>query len=187
MTTTSRAIGQSVVAGEGVHKVSESPSTPPTGLCRLSCWEKRCARLSTRPHRRRLAERTSGHNCSRLAMVSRGSPYRGYAGVGPRTWVLRVGGKVAARYSELGALLLGDVAELRVRITSSKNEQTDKGRTASVVNSRSIQAADHLADWPTIHPLRVVAQAPRFVQFHGSGSCPVPVPLSGRGVGRRTA
>ena len=97
----------------------------------------------------------------------------------------------AARRSELGALLLADVqpdgVEFRIRITRSKNLQTGKDRTAGVINSRSIRAADHLADWLTIHPLRGIPQAPVFVQLHRSGSCPEPVPLSGRGVARRIA
>ena len=97
----------------------------------------------------------------------------------------------AARRSELGALLLADVeaegVEFRVLITRSKNQPTGKDRTAGVINSRTVRAADHLADWLDVHPLRGVAQAPLFVQLHRSGSCPNPAPLSGRGVARRIA
>ena len=97
----------------------------------------------------------------------------------------------AARRSELGALLLTDVeadgVEFRIRITRSKNQQTVKDRTAGVINSRTVRAADHLADWLTYHPLSGVPQAPLFVQLHRSGSCPDPAPLSGRGVARRIA
>ena len=96
----------------------------------------------------------------------------------------------AARRSELGALLLADVeadgVEFRTRITRSKNQQTGKDRTAGVINSRTVRAADHLADWLDVHPLRGVPQAPLFVQLHRSGSCPDPAPL-GRGVARRIA
>ena len=97
----------------------------------------------------------------------------------------------AARRSELGALLLADVEadgiEFRIRITRSKNQQTGKDRTAGVINSRTVRAADHLADWLAFHPLSGVPQAPLFVQLHRSGSCPDPLPLSGRGVARRIA
>ena len=50
MTTTSRAIGQFVIAGEGVHKVSESPSTPSPCLCRLCCGKGAALALPTRAH-----------------------------------------------------------------------------------------------------------------------------------------
>ena len=93
----------------------------------------------------------------------------------------------AARRSELGALLLADVeadgVEFRIRITRSKTQQTGKDRTAGVINSRTVRAADHLSDWLDIHPLRGVPQAPLFVRLHRSGSCADPVPLSGRGGG----
>ena len=93
----------------------------------------------------------------------------------------------AARRSELGALLLGDVVadgvEFRIHIARRKT----KMRAAGVINSRTVRAADHLAEWLTIHPLRGVPQAPLFVQLHRSGSCPDPAPLSGRGVARRIA
>ncbi len=49
---------------------------------------------------------------------------------------------------------------------------TGKERTAGVINSRTVRAADPLADWLTMHPLRGVPQAPLFVQLHRSGSCP---------------
>ena len=78
----------------------------------------------------------------------------------------------AAWHSELGALLLADVEadgiEFQVRITRSMT----KKRTAGVINSRSIRAADHLADWLDFHPLRGVPEVPLFVQLHRSGSCP---------------
>ena len=97
----------------------------------------------------------------------------------------------AARRSELGALLLADVeadgVEFRIRITRSKTQQTGKDRTAGVINSRTVRAADHLSDWLDIHPLRGVPQAPLFVRLHRSGSWPDPAPLSGRGVARRIA
>ena len=97
----------------------------------------------------------------------------------------------AARRNELGALLLADVEpdglEFRIRIGRSKTSQRGKARTAGVINSRSIRAAGHLADWLTVHPLRGIPQAPLFVQLHRSGSCPDPSPLSGRGVARRIA
>ena len=93
----------------------------------------------------------------------------------------------AARRSELGAVLLADVEadgiEFRIHIARSKT----KKRTAGVINSRTVRAADHLADWLAMHPLRGVPQAPLFVQLHRSGSCPDPEPLSGRGVARRIA
>ena len=93
----------------------------------------------------------------------------------------------AARRSELGALLLADVEadgiEFRIHIARSKT----KKRTAGVINSRTVRAADHLADWLAYHPLSGVPQVPLFVQLHRSGSCPDPAPLSGRGVARRIA
>ena len=97
----------------------------------------------------------------------------------------------ATRRSELGALLLADVeadgVEFRIHITRSKTSQRGKERTAGVINSRTVRAADHLADWLDVHPLRGIPQAPLFVQLHRSGSCPDPAPLSGRGVARRIA
>ncbi len=97
----------------------------------------------------------------------------------------------AARRSELGALLLDDVeadgVEFRIRITRSKNQQTGKDRTAGVINSRTVRAADHLADWLAFHPLSGVPHALLFVQLHRSGNCPDPAPLSGQGVARRIA
>ncbi len=82
----------------------------------------------------------------------------------------------AARRSELGALLLDDVeadgVEFRIRITRSKNQQTGKDRTAGVINSRTVRAADHLADWLAFHPLSGVPHALLFVQLHRSGAVP---------------
>ena len=93
----------------------------------------------------------------------------------------------AAGRSELGALLLADVEadgiEFRIHIARSKT----KKRTAGVINSRTVRAADHLADWLANHPLSGVPQAPLFVQLHRSGIAPDPAPLSGRGVARRIA
>ena len=97
----------------------------------------------------------------------------------------------AARRSELGALLLDDVeadgVEFRIRITRSKNQQTGKDRTAGVINSRTVRAADHLADWLAFHPLSGVPHALLFVQLHRSGNCPDPAPplRTGRGPAHR--
>ena len=78
----------------------------------------------------------------------------------------------AARRSELGALLLADVEadgiEFRIRIARSKT----KKRTAGVINSRTVRAADHLADWLAYHPLSGVSEARLFVQLHRSGIAP---------------
>ena len=80
----------------------------------------------------------------------------------------------AAGRSELGALLLADVEadgiEFRIHIARSKT----KKRTAGVINSRTVRAADHLADWLAYHPLSGVPQAPLFVQLHRSGIAPRP-------------
>ena len=96
----------------------------------------------------------------------------------------------AGRRSELAALTVSDATvdgpEYRLRIRRGKGDQLGAGRTAGVINSRSIPAADHLRRWITHHPLSR-ASAPLFVQLHRSGSCPYPVALSGEGIARRIA
>ena len=88
-------------------------------------------------------------------------------------------------------MLLADVeadgVEIRISIVKSKTQQKGKDRITRGINSRTVRAADHLADWLDVHPRLGVPQAPLFVQFHWSGSCPDPAPLSGRGVARRIA
>ena len=94
----------------------------------------------------------------------------------------------AGRRSELSALTVSDAEadgpEYRLLIRRGKGDQLGAGRTAGVINSRSIPAADHLRRWITHHPL-AGASAPLFVQLHRSGSCPYPVALSSEGIVRR--
>ena len=63
----------------------------------------------------------------------------------------------AGRRSELAALTVSDATadgpEYRLLIRRGKRDQLGTGRTARVINSRSIPAADHLCRWITHHPL----------------------------------
>ena len=96
----------------------------------------------------------------------------------------------AARRGELAALVVADAvpdgAEYRLNIRRGKADQLGEGRTAGVIDTRTIAAASRLRRWLAMRPYSV-AQAPLFVQLHRSGSCPEIEDLSPKSIARRIA